>query len=461
MKTEIVTTGLLAVYNFAWQAVLPLLKTHQRLKPGFSRRTSAAHFSKCDIWIQAASAGEAYLACSLVKSMRFQAKTQVLVSTTTIQGMEILEKELAHRLPNQPLNLSPNQPQNQLANKNMELGPAQTLDPSVKIMLAWFPFDMPSLMESAVKRIDPAVMVLLETELWPGLLSCLKRRGTEIIMVNARLSEKSFKGYRRTAFLWRHLAPDTILAISVREAERFAALFPKAEIKVMPNIKFDALTTMNGALPKTGTDSNENNLNPKIPVSILASIRREEEEMAQRIVARILKGFPNQVVAIFPRHMERIRSWERNLTRAGYNWCLRSRRSDLKTVEPGSIILWDTFGELKQACSVATTAFVGGSLLPLGGQNFMEPAMAGAATVTGPHLKDFLWVGEEIFQKKIVHRAKNWQQVADFMIENLVNVPRRSVQEEQTQNFIQTHQGGTRLAVNQITRSMQRQKWNQ
>lgn len=457
MKTEIVTTGLLAVYNFAWQAVLPLLKTHQRLKVGFSRRTSATHFSKCDIWIQAASAGEAYLACSLVKSMHFQAKTRVLISTITVQGMEILVKELVQGLPNHSSSNLPDQPQNQ----NLEQKPIQLLDPSIEVVLAWFPFDKPSLMERVVKRIDPAVMVLLETELWPGLLSCLKKRGIEIIMVNARLSEKSFKGYLQTAFVWRHLAPDTILATSDREAERFAALFTEATVKVMPNIKFDALATMNGALTKAGTYSNKNQLDPKIPVSILASIRREEEEMAQKILARILKEFPNQVVAIFPRHMERIRSWGKNLSRAGYNWCLRSHRSDLKNVEPGSIILWDTFGELKQACSIATTAFVGGSLLPLGGQNFMEPAMAGAATVTGLHLKDFLWVGEEIFQKKIVHRANNWQQVADFMIESLVSGRRRGVQEEQAQNFIKAHQGGTRIAANQITQSLQRQKWNQ
>lgn len=460
MKTEIVTRGLLAVYNLSWRAVLPLFKTHRRLKAGFSRRTSADHFSKCDIWIQAASAGEAYLACSLVKTMRFEAKTRVLISTITSQGMEILEKELFRPLPNHSPGHSSGQPPDQESGQR----PIQIIDPSVEIVLAWFPFDIPCLMESVVKRTDPAVMVLLETELWPGLLSCLKGRDTEIIMVNARLSEKSSKGYLRTASIWRHLAPDTILAVSDREAERFAALFPESTIKVMPNIKFDALATHTDAGTKIRSDSNNSNeiqFNPKIPISILASIRREEEGMAQKIVARILKGAPNQAVAIFPRHMERIRSWEKNLTQEGYSWCLRSHKSDLRTVKSGSIILWDTFGELKQACSVATTAFVGGSLLPLGGQNFMEPAMEGAATVTGPHLNDFLWVGEGLFEKKIVFRAKNWQQVADFMIESLINIPRRSVQKEQAQDFIKTHKGGTKLAVNQITKSLQRRKCNQ
>jgi 3-deoxy-D-manno-octulosonic-acid transferase len=87
--------------------------------------------------------------------------------------------------------------------------------------------------------------------------------------------------------------------------------------------------------------------------------------------------------------------------------------------------------------------------------------MASSATVTGPHLKDFLWVGEGLFEKNIVCRVKNWQQVADFMIESLVNVRKRSVQKEQAQSFIKAHKGGTKLAVNQITRSLQRRKWNQ
>ena len=439
MKTETVTTALLAIYNFAWQAVLPLLKKHQRLKTGFIKRTSAAHFSKCDIWIQAASAGEAYLACALVKQLRFRARTRVLITTLTVQGMEILEKELALQLP----------------------GPL--IDPSVQLTLAWFPFDMPLLMADVVRQVDPAIMVLLETELWPGLLSCLKKRDTEVLMVNARLSEGSFNRYLWTAFAWRALAPGTILAVSEQEAQRFAALFPKAVVRVMPNIKFDALAPGNINTPGRNTAAvnlPKNRFAPGIPTTILASVRREEEALVQKILVRLFKGFPRQIVAIFPRHMERINTWANRLTQAGYCWHLRSRTANLSAVKAGTVILWDQFGELKQAYTFATAAFVGGSLLPLGGQNFMEPVMAGAATVTGPHLKDFLWVGEDIFKHKIVHRAENWQQVADFIIESLLHVPDREHLKQQGRDFVQRQQGGTKLAVNQITRSLQRRKWN-
>ncbi len=424
MQTETVPMSLLGLYNLAWQAVLPLLKRNKRLKQGFNQRCSATHLSKCDIWIQAASAGEAYLAAELVKRLGFNTETTILVSTTTTQGMEILKQEID----------------------------PQKLHPSIQCRLAWFPFDMPELMKAVLERLNPVTMVLLETELWPGLLSALKKRGTKILMVNARLSEKSFKGYNRTAFIWKHLAPDSILAISEEDAARFRALFTTATIHVMPNIKFDAMDCLDSTPAKAS--SLESLFAPDTPLSILASVRMEEEQLVEQILKRLLDRFPDQVVALFPRHMHRLDFWKQSLTAKGYSWQLRSDTST--PTKPGSIVLWDVFGELKQAYALAVTAFVGGSLLPLGGQNFMEPAIAGAATVTGPHLSNFLWVGEEIFKKGVVYKAENWQKVADFMIKNLNHVPSRASLVEQGQRFIRKRQGGTELAVNQITRSLEK-----
>ncbi|MBI9092388.1 MAG: 3-deoxy-D-manno-octulosonic acid transferase [Desulfobacterium sp.] len=424
MQTETVPMSLLGLYNLAWQAVLPLLKTNKRLKQGFNQRRSANHLSKCDIWIQAASAGEAYLAAELVKRLRRDTKTTILVSSTTAQGMDILKQEIDPK----------------------------KLHPGIRCKLTWFPFDMPDLMETVLERLDPTTMVLLETELWPGLLSALKKRGTTILIVNARLSEKSFKAYQRTTFIWKHLAPDRIQAISEKDASRFRTLFTTTTIDVMPNIKFDAMDCHDST--PTKASSLEMLFDPNTPLSILASVRMEEEHPVEQILERLLNRFPDQVVALFPRHMHRLDFWKQRLTANGYSWQLRS---ETKTpAEPGSIVLWDVFGELKQAYSLAVTAFVGGSLHPLGGQNFMEPVIAGAATVIGPHFSDFLWVGEEIFKKGVVYKAENWQKVADFMIKNLNHVPNRAKLMEQGQRFIRKRQGGTALAINQITRSLEK-----
>ncbi len=424
MQTETVPMSLLGLYNLAWQAVLPLLKTNKRLKQGFNQRRSANHLSKCDIWIQAASAGEAYLAAELVKRLRCETETTILVSSTTAQGMEILQQEIDPK----------------------------KLHPGIRCKLTWFPFDMPDLMKEVLERLDPATMVLLETEIWPGLLTALKKRGTTILIVNARLSEKSFKAYQRTAFIWKHLAPDRILAISEKDASRFRALFTTATIDIMPNIKFDAMDCRDST--PTKASSLKRLFDPTTPLSILASVRMEEEHLIEQILERLLNRFPDQVVALFPRHMHRLAFWKQSLTANGYSWQLRSETKSAP--KPGSIVLWDVFGELKQAYALAVTAFVGGSLHPLGGQNFMEPVIAGAATVIGPHFSDFLWVGEEIFKKGVVRKAENWQKVADFMIENLNHVQDRAKLMEQGQRFIRKRQGGTELAVNQITRSLEK-----
>lgn len=418
METDTTTMGLLKLYDLLWKALLPLLKTDKRLKQGFNERSSASHLSKCDIWIQAASAGEAYIACEIVKKLRLETEIKLLISSTTFQGMEILKQGIT----------------------------GKNHGPDIQCNLALFPFDMPSLMEEALEQIDPVAMVLLETELWPGLLSALKKRGTAILILNGRLSEKSFKAYKQTSFIWEKLAPDIILAISKGNASRFRKLFKKAFIDVMPNIKFDSMECLDT------TQTNEFPLkklfDPNIPVSIMASVCMEEEDQVEKILKQLLDNFPCQVVALFPRHMHRLGFWEKTLTAKGYSWNLKSRITS--PPKPGTIILWDVFGELKQACTLAVTAFVGGSLTPLGGHNFMEPVMAGAATVTGPYLNDFLWVGEDIFKKGVVHKAETWQKVADFMIENLHHVPDRAAIMEQGQRFIRKRQGGTELAVKQI-----------
>ena len=140
-------------------------------------------------------------------------------------------------------------------------------------------------------------------------------------------------------------------------------------------------------------------------MTLLASIRREEEEETADILGQILFQHPNQVVALFPRHMHRINFWQKTLTTLGLSWKLRSAIT--RPVLPGTTILWDTFGELKAACFHATAAFVGGSLKPLGGQNFLEPVICGAAAVTGPYLDNFNWVGQGLFTTGVVNRAKN------------------------------------------------------
>jgi 3-deoxy-D-manno-octulosonic-acid transferase len=130
-----------------WKLSLPFLKTANRLKYGFEKRKSSFHHSKADIWIQAASAGEAYLAVNIIQTLDPKTNIKMLVTSTTSQGIDILETRLTKK----------------------------TFNHFIELKIEWFPFDMPETIEKAVKAINPTIMVLLETEIWPALLYYLKK----------------------------------------------------------------------------------------------------------------------------------------------------------------------------------------------------------------------------------------------------------------------------------------------
>ncbi len=405
----------LKVYNIAWKLALPFLKKNQRLDAGFSYRTGWAHHTRADLWIQAASAGEASLAVNIIQALEPCAPVKILVTTTTAQGMEILESGLAGT-----------------QRKNAS-----------DLCIQWFPFDAPFIIEKTVKAVAPRVMVLLETEIWPGLLFSLKQNNSRTMIINARMSAKSFSRYLKTKFLWNHLGPDLVMAVSERDRTRYKTVFEHSRTMVMPNIKFDCLET----------GSSDTSLCIQgLPLTILASIRQQEETQVLDILKTILKKFPDQAVAVFPRHMHRIEAWKNHLKSENMKFQMRSD-TQFPLSQP-CIILWDRFGELKAAYASAKAVFVGGSLKPLGGQNFLEPAISGAVTVTGPYYDDFAWAGREIFTKNIVLRKNTWQEVAQTILYALKRPEDKESLRQRATEYIVSRQGGTKLACARILNAL-------
>ncbi len=414
------------LYNFGWHLVLPILKTHPRLKDGFAARMFIDQPAKpADLWIQAASAGEAYLAAGLIKSLPSDPKARILVTTNTRQGMEILQKAVT--------------------------------DPVVRsshpdIMLTFFPFDQPKIMNAAVRRIQPKVMVLLESELWPGLLSALRRHDCRILIINGRMTPKSVKGYRLLSGLWKKLAPDHVLAISRQDADRFAAVFGQDRVGVMPNIKFDGVDTGDGFEESAGR------VQSLVPENsdflVFGSVRQEEESDILKMIEQIHTRFPDLVIGLFPRHMHRLKAWQQNLEKQGRKWAFRSALVDAPA-GPGSVVLWDTFGELNAAYSAAKAVFVGGSLAPLGGQNFLEPLINGVVPVIGPSWENFFWIGQEVFSADLVHKTPDWQQAAAELIRLLENpLPRDEVQNKAAA-YVRNRQGGTKQACELVLQALE------
>jgi len=185
-----------------------------------------------------------------------------------------------------------------------------------------------------------------------------------------------------------------------------------------------------------------------LQVSIFASIRRQEEKQVFQMVSRILEKFPDQVVAIFPRHMHRLSSWKRMLNRAGHRFYLRSRITSPLCCS--GIILWDRFGEMRSAFGQADVVFMGGSLAPLGGQNFVEPLLQGAPVVTGPFWDDFFWVGKAVFELGLVKKKTDWRAAADAMVHHLMCPGNRHIRRQKALAYVADRAGGSDMACQAI-----------
>ena len=409
-----------AFYNLSWGVVLPWLRLNHRLAEGYHQRALKDKLpGVADLWIQAASVGESFLALEILKTLQVEQPIQILLTSNTRQGIDILNQALPELI----------RGQNQ-----------------IQTAVRYFPFDKPSIMAAAIAAIRPKLMVLLETEIWPGLLLALKTQSCKILIVNGRITAKSLQRYHLWPSLWQRLRPDEVLAISQADAQRFSRLFGKAGIEVMSNIKFDRLA----ATISCGGD--KNGLKAIVPVDnpfiVLASVRQEEEILVKNIIQDVLRTHPETVVGLFPRHMHRLPSWQKLLRQAGIGYTLRSKAEG--RIPAGNVILWDIFGELLPAYRLAESAFVGGSLAPLGGQNFLEALVSGVIPIIGPWWDNFAWVGREIIDSGLLKVAEDWKHVADLLLEDLAGPPSRKDVVKAALQFIEARRGGTEEACRRI-----------
>jgi len=297
-------------------------------------------------------------------------------------------------------------------------------------------------MEKAVKNINPKVMVLLESEMWPGHLFALKKYGCKTVVINGRMTEKSLKKYLLWQSFWHSIKPDMICAISEDDAGHFGKLFGSGNVKVMPNIKFDRFG--NKEASDGIHDPAGKILEKASPFIVLGSVREEEENLVEKIISDILNRKPETVIGLFPRHLNRTEHWIDALARMNIRWSLKSGIAE--PAPKGSVILWDTFGELINAYRYADAAFLGGSLAPLGGQNFLEALSCGVVPVTGPFWDNFSWVGSEIVNEGLLRVADDWQGVSDTLIGIVDNPPAREKVISDAGKYVKSRQGGAAFA---------------
>jgi len=412
----------LTAYNALWKCASPLLKLNHRLRQGWDQRTLTGGLpARADLWVQAASGGEAYLAWEILGDMvrPGDAPLRVLATSTTRQGYETLCRAAddingrRHGLAVQPW---------------------------------YFPLDAPSVMRRVVAHVRPRCALILETELWPGFLDACRRQGTRVLLANGRMTARSLGGYLAWPGLFRALAPDRIMAVSEADGRRFATLFGRERVMVMPNIKFDRMAAPG---PSDMSDTPLARIIPDgSPFVVLGSVRKQELTGVATLAAGLLRARPATVIGLFPRHLHHLPLWRKALDRAGLACAERSRLN--AQAAPGSVVLWDTFGELLPAYGMARAAFVGGSLVPLGGQNFLEPITRGVVPVTGPHWSNFAWVGREIFDSGLAVCAADGAEVLAALLRLLDDTPSRDHVSARGAAYIRDRRGGAEAVRKQV-----------
>jgi len=316
------------------------------------------------IWLHAVSVGEVLAVSRLIAELdKALPKLQVLVSTTTRTGQALACERF---------------------------GPNRVF---------YCPLDLPWAVKAHLNALKPRMLVLAETEFWPNMLHGCDRRRIPVVVANARISDRSWPRYRALRNLWRPFLSriSRALAQSETDAERLKAigLVPEC-ISVSGNLKFDVriaeeaeATRMLRAL---GSD---------LRFLIAGSTLEGEEAALLETWPRLLQADPKLAMVLAPRHPERFGTVASLLDRSGISWIRRSTWKDravetIPPIQPGQAILLDTIGELASVYSLAAAAFVGGSLIPAGGHNPLEPAQFGVPIVMGPHYANFRAITDDL-----------------------------------------------------------------
>ncbi|HKI60911.1 MAG TPA: 3-deoxy-D-manno-octulosonic acid transferase [Mariprofundaceae bacterium] len=269
--------------------------------------------------------------------------------------------------------------------------------------ISYLPWDFPGTMSRFIKALDPAMLLLTETEFWPGMLRNCQRHGIPVIGINTRISDRSFPGYRRTAFLWRRwLKPVSLfLAQSDLDAERLIAIGVEADrVKVAGNMKYAiSPPVVNAAALRQKLDASQSR-----PILIVASTHEGEEARILDMLPQWLALKPNLLSVLVPRHPQRFDAVADLIQQRGYHL---SRWSTLESESPRQLLLVDAMGVLSDLYAVADMVIIGGSLAEIGGHNPLEASICGRGVVTGPHMQNFRTIMDDMVRNNAAILAHN------------------------------------------------------
>ncbi len=403
------------IYSLLLHLLAPivLLKLYLRGRkaPAYRQRWNErfAHYSiahkKEVIWFHTVSVGEAEAAFPLIRAIQNRYPDQpILVTTTTPTGSArvkaVFEAAVEH---------------------------------------VYLPYDLPRAVGRFLNHFKPRIAVMMETEIWPNLFHQCNQNKIPLFIINARLSEKSTRGYHKLKSLTEEALCNVshIAARSENDANRFIALGARpAKVSVVGNIKFDL------KLPASLREQAEfihQSLFLQRPVWIAASTHEKEDEKVLDAFKVVQKKIPTALLVLVPRHPERFNKVAELCKKRHFS--LIKRTEDKPCSAKTAVFLLNTMGELKLFSIAADIAFVGGSLVPTGGHNVLEPAAAGVPVLFGPHMFNFSEIAELLLEKGAAIQVENETELAEEVINLFQHAEIRSELGEKGPRFVEENRG--------------------
>lgn len=403
------------VYNALLYLLLPFaflrLLLRSRANPAYRRRWGErlALFPPLPragaIWVHAVSVGETVAAAPLIEALLARyPKRPLLVTTTTPTGSERVRALFGER-----------------------------------VCHVYLPYDLPGAVRRFLDRAQPALGLVMETELWPNLYREAARRGVSMLLLNARLSPRSARGYGRIGGLVRSTLRclDAVAAQSPADAERFLALgAAPTQVSVTGNLKFDL--TLPPDLPAQGRALRAE-LGAERPVWIAASTHEGEDEQVLAAHRQVRAQRPEALLILVPRHPERFDRVAALCREQGLTVARRSR--DERCAPDTTVYLGDTMGELLRLYAAADLAFVGGSLVPTGGHNLLEPAALGLPVLTGPQVFNFRQITDLLLEAEGARVVADAKALAAAVSELLDDTDIRRRMGERAQAVVAANRG--------------------
>jgi 3-deoxy-D-manno-octulosonic-acid transferase len=414
------------LYTLLWWLALPLVPLRLwwrgRREPGyrahigerFGRYSRQADAPRGDvIWVHAVSMGETRAAAPLVARIASECPQATIVLTS----MTATGREAGHSL----------------------FGD--------RVIQAWLPYDLPFAVEAFLDRFRPRAGFLLETELWPNLVHACSLRNVPVLLVNARMSERSAAGYVRAGGLARTMLAELAgtAAQTEDDARRLTRLGAR-NVVVTGNLKFDV--AVSDAMRAAGAALRDR-IGSTRPVWLAASTRDGEEALLLDALARA--PLPDALLVIVPRHPQRFDEVEALLRTRGLAFARRT--SDAPIDASTQVVLGDTMGEMLAYCAAADVAFVGGSLLPLGGQNLLEPIALGVPTLVGPHTFNFADATERAIEAGAARRVADADAAVAQVRALLADDTARARMRDAALKFVAAHRGATDRVWDYVTRT--------